>query len=306
MKAHRSLPTLTDPSMVQVVDAAHRRQRGEEPSRGRDRRRRRDERYGSWVVSPPCPIRKPSALDADDARRLSLALGSHRCRAIARCSPIGTSPGCRKPRRQRQSEYRSARSSRELLGHSSRLRTEMERRMIDLERSLERARRTAGDPRRRVAGRRRRPSHRRTARREPSVVVVLSASRLVVVAVAAVVDRGRAARSAPRRWPLVGVRQRAHRTGRHGADDAASTTSRSTVGTSATTIVPGTGPRSTPCRSTKRCADRSARSHADVARAAAVGPRRASRRPAARSCWCTRRRISFRSPRSPVWVRSCR
>jgi RNA polymerase sigma-70 factor (ECF subfamily) len=42
--------------------------------RGRDRRRHRDERYGSWIVST-APDPEASALDADAARHLALALG---------------------------------------------------------------------------------------------------------------------------------------------------------------------------------------------------------------------------------------
>ena len=42
--------------------------------RGRDRRNRRDERYGSWVIAA-VPDPEASALDSDDARGLGLALG---------------------------------------------------------------------------------------------------------------------------------------------------------------------------------------------------------------------------------------
>ena len=42
--------------------------------RGRDRRNRRDERYGSWVIAA-VPDPEASALDNDDARGLGLALG---------------------------------------------------------------------------------------------------------------------------------------------------------------------------------------------------------------------------------------
>ena len=42
--------------------------------RGRDRRRLRDQRYGSWVVAA-VPDPETSALHADEARGLSLALG---------------------------------------------------------------------------------------------------------------------------------------------------------------------------------------------------------------------------------------
>jgi RNA polymerase sigma-70 factor (ECF subfamily) len=42
--------------------------------RGRARRRQREHRYGSWVMAPASDP-ESSALDADDARGLGLALG---------------------------------------------------------------------------------------------------------------------------------------------------------------------------------------------------------------------------------------
>ncbi|HZX53648.1 MAG TPA: sigma factor-like helix-turn-helix DNA-binding protein, partial [Ilumatobacteraceae bacterium] len=43
--------------------------------RGRNRRRRRDDRYGSWGVGAPADP-EATALSVDDAHRLSLALGA--------------------------------------------------------------------------------------------------------------------------------------------------------------------------------------------------------------------------------------
>src|SRR6185295_1483166 len=49
VKAHRSLPTLTDPTMVRSWMLRIVANEAKNHLRGRDRRRRRDERYGSWV-----------------------------------------------------------------------------------------------------------------------------------------------------------------------------------------------------------------------------------------------------------------
>jgi RNA polymerase sigma factor (sigma-70 family) len=74
VKAHRSLPRLTDPAMVRSWMLRIVANEAKNHLRGRDRRRRRDERFGSWVVAAvPDPER--SALDAEDARALGRALG---------------------------------------------------------------------------------------------------------------------------------------------------------------------------------------------------------------------------------------
>jgi len=74
VKAHHSLPKLDDPSMVRSWMLRIVANEAKNHLRGRDRRHRRDERYGSWefaaVVDP-----EASALDRDDARGLGLALG---------------------------------------------------------------------------------------------------------------------------------------------------------------------------------------------------------------------------------------
>ena len=74
VKAHRSLPRLTDPTMVRSWMLRIVANEAKNHLRGRDRRRRRDERYGSWVVAA-VPDPEASALRADAARDLSLALG---------------------------------------------------------------------------------------------------------------------------------------------------------------------------------------------------------------------------------------
>lgn len=74
VKAHRSLPRLADPAMVRSWILRIVANEAKNYLRGRDRRRQRDERYGSWVVAA-VPDPEASALDADDARDLGLALG---------------------------------------------------------------------------------------------------------------------------------------------------------------------------------------------------------------------------------------
>lgn len=74
VKAHRSLPKLTDPTMVRSWMLRIVANEAKNHLRGRDRRRRRDERYGSWVLAS-VPDPESNALDADDARGLGLALG---------------------------------------------------------------------------------------------------------------------------------------------------------------------------------------------------------------------------------------
>jgi RNA polymerase sigma-70 factor (ECF subfamily) len=74
VKAHRSLPKLTDLTMVRSWMLRIVANEAKNHLRGRDRRRRRDERYGAWVVSA-APDPEGSALDSEDARGLALALG---------------------------------------------------------------------------------------------------------------------------------------------------------------------------------------------------------------------------------------
>jgi RNA polymerase sigma-70 factor (ECF subfamily) len=74
VKAHRSLGRLTDPTMVRSWMLRIVANEAKNNLRGRDRRRERDERYGSWVVSA-APDPEASALDAAAARDLAVALG---------------------------------------------------------------------------------------------------------------------------------------------------------------------------------------------------------------------------------------
>ncbi|MEP7203892.1 MAG: sigma-70 family RNA polymerase sigma factor [Ilumatobacteraceae bacterium] len=74
VKAHRSLPKLADPAMVRSWMLRIVANEAKNHLRGRDRRHRRDERYGSWVVAA-VPDPETSALDSDDARGLGLAFG---------------------------------------------------------------------------------------------------------------------------------------------------------------------------------------------------------------------------------------
>jgi RNA polymerase sigma-70 factor (ECF subfamily) len=74
VKAHRSLPKLTDPTMVRSWVLRIVANEAKNHLRGRDRSRRRDDRYGSWVVAE-VPDPETSALSSEDARNLSLALG---------------------------------------------------------------------------------------------------------------------------------------------------------------------------------------------------------------------------------------
>ena len=74
VKAHRSLTSLSDPTMARSWILRIVANEAKNHLRGRDRRRRRDQRYGSWVVAA-VPDPEASALDADTARGLSLALG---------------------------------------------------------------------------------------------------------------------------------------------------------------------------------------------------------------------------------------
>ncbi len=74
VKAHRSLPRLADAAMVRSWMLRIVANEAKNYLRGRDRRRQRDERYGSWMVAA-VPDPEATALDADDARGLGLALG---------------------------------------------------------------------------------------------------------------------------------------------------------------------------------------------------------------------------------------
>jgi RNA polymerase sigma factor (sigma-70 family) len=74
VKAHRALPKLTDVSMVRSWMLRIVANEAKNHLRGRDRRRRRDDLYGSWVVAA-VPDPESSALDAEDARGLAFALG---------------------------------------------------------------------------------------------------------------------------------------------------------------------------------------------------------------------------------------
>jgi RNA polymerase sigma-70 factor (ECF subfamily) len=74
VKAHRSLPRLADPAMVRSWMLRIVANEAKNHLRGRDRRRLRDERYGAWVVAT-VPDPEASALDADAAKDLGLALG---------------------------------------------------------------------------------------------------------------------------------------------------------------------------------------------------------------------------------------
>ena len=75
VKAHRSLPKLSDPATVKGWMLRIVANEAKNNVRGRNRRRRRDETYGSWVVATP-EDPEAAALTDDDARRLSAALGS--------------------------------------------------------------------------------------------------------------------------------------------------------------------------------------------------------------------------------------
>src|SRR5262245_59886376 len=74
VKAHRSLPRLSDPATVKSWMLRIVANEAKNSVRGRNRRRRRDELYGSWVVTAPQDP-EDAALTTDDAQRLSTALG---------------------------------------------------------------------------------------------------------------------------------------------------------------------------------------------------------------------------------------
>lgn len=74
VKAHRALPKLADPAMVRPWMLRIVANEAKNVLRGQARRRRRELRYGSWVlVATPDP--EASALEADDARGLAAAFG---------------------------------------------------------------------------------------------------------------------------------------------------------------------------------------------------------------------------------------
>ena len=75
VKAHRSLPKLSDPATVKSWMLRIVANEAKNSVRGRSRRRRRDETYGSWVVNAPDDP-EAAALTVDDARRLTAALGT--------------------------------------------------------------------------------------------------------------------------------------------------------------------------------------------------------------------------------------
>ena len=73
LKAHRSLVRLADPTMVRPWMMRIVANEAKNHLRTRDRRRLREGRFGSWVVAA-VPDPESRALQADDARGLSLAL----------------------------------------------------------------------------------------------------------------------------------------------------------------------------------------------------------------------------------------
>ena len=74
VKAHQSLAKLTDPNMLRPWMMRIVANEAKNYLRSRDRRRQREERFGSWMVAT-VPDPEISTLDADDARALSIALG---------------------------------------------------------------------------------------------------------------------------------------------------------------------------------------------------------------------------------------
>ena len=78
MKAHRSLPKLTEPSMVRAWMLRIVANEAKNHLRGRDRRHRRDERYGSWVLRR-CPNRRPARSTARTRGGLGVGARADRC-----------------------------------------------------------------------------------------------------------------------------------------------------------------------------------------------------------------------------------
>ena len=116
VKAHRSLPKLTDPTTVKSWMLRIVANEAKNHVRGRNRRRRRDERYGSWVVAPAAGP-EDTALTADDASPAQRGARCNETRAIDRCLATATSLVCRKWKRRVLWGCRSEPSSRELRGH---------------------------------------------------------------------------------------------------------------------------------------------------------------------------------------------
>jgi RNA polymerase sigma-70 factor (ECF subfamily) len=73
VKAHRSLPKLTDPAMIRPWMLRIVANEAKNHLRGRYRRRLREERYGSWMIGT-LPEPEVSALAADEARDMRVAL----------------------------------------------------------------------------------------------------------------------------------------------------------------------------------------------------------------------------------------
>jgi RNA polymerase sigma-70 factor (ECF subfamily) len=86
LKAHRSLPTLSDPALVGPWLLRIVANEAKNHLRGRYRRRIREDRFNSWVVAPAADP-EDSALAADDVRGLTAALGriSMRDRQVIAC-----------------------------------------------------------------------------------------------------------------------------------------------------------------------------------------------------------------------------
>jgi RNA polymerase sigma factor (sigma-70 family) len=74
VKAHRSISNLADPAMVRSWMLRIVANEAKNFVRGRARRRARDARFGSWVIGNAVDP-ESSALDDEDARRLSAGLG---------------------------------------------------------------------------------------------------------------------------------------------------------------------------------------------------------------------------------------
>src|SRR4029079_2441226 len=74
VKAHRSLPKLSDPATVKAGMLRIVANEAKNDVRGRNRRRRRDETYGSWVVAAP-EDPEGGQLDRDTPARARARLG---------------------------------------------------------------------------------------------------------------------------------------------------------------------------------------------------------------------------------------
>ncbi|HEY7628978.1 MAG TPA: sigma-70 family RNA polymerase sigma factor [Ilumatobacteraceae bacterium] len=74
VKAHRSLAKLSDPATVRSWLLRIVANEAKNHLRGRDRRRQREQRFGSWAVSPPIDP-EATMLDDEAARSLAAALG---------------------------------------------------------------------------------------------------------------------------------------------------------------------------------------------------------------------------------------